>query len=110
MRIDNRLVTTLPADHLQDIARLARQGIHVATASPGEVYESATATCVHCHTIVVLNPQRTRPRGYCGRCHAYTCDNPTCNTDCRPMAKVIDHIQEHYARFPETAGSTLILP
>jgi hypothetical protein len=57
----------------------------------GSVYESATITCCHCATIVVLNPQRTRARGYCAKCDHYVCDQPGCNAECSPFQKTLDH-------------------
>jgi hypothetical protein len=45
-------------------------------AVPGGVnYESATITCGHCQAGVILNPDRSRERGYCPKCDRYTCDN-----------------------------------
>jgi len=40
----------------------------------GDIYESPLITCGHCRTAVVLNPQRTRDRGYCQKCDHYLCD------------------------------------
>lgn len=40
--------------------------------------ESATFTCAHCERVVVVNPKRTRERGYCPKCDHYVCD--TCET------------------------------
>lgn len=63
----------------------------------GTLYESATITCSHCHTVVVLNPQRTRSRGYCGKCDHFVCDG--CETirvktnECLPLTKVFDVLQ-----------------
>lgn len=37
--------------------------------------ESATFTCADCERVVVLNPQRTRERGYCPKCDHYLCDD-----------------------------------
>ena len=48
-------------------------GFSVAVAG-GEVYESAINTCAHCQAMVVINPQRTRDRGYCAKCDKYLCD------------------------------------
>lgn len=59
-------------------------------AAGGLKYESATATCCHCQSIVILNPQRTRARGFCSKCNGYTCDNPACNVECRPFWEMID--------------------
>ena len=44
----------------------------------GAFYESATITCAHCQAIVILNPQRSRPRNYCAHCDHYVCDLPQC--------------------------------
>ena len=57
-------------------------------------FESATVTCAHCNTVVILNPNRTRERGYCPKCDAYVCDNPGCSTDCRSFIKLLDVMQE----------------
>src|SRR5262249_28115217 len=40
----------------------------------GTLFESATVTCNHCKCVVVLNPDRKRPRGYCPGCDGFTCD------------------------------------
>jgi hypothetical protein len=37
-------------------------------------FESATITCSHCECVVVLNPDRSRSRGYCKKCDHYICD------------------------------------
>jgi hypothetical protein len=64
--------------------------------SGGTMQEAATATCSHCHAIVVLNPDRTRERGYCRGCNSYLCD--ACNAvkaqtlQCRTMDQVIDEV------------------
>jgi hypothetical protein len=59
--------------------------------------ESATVTCCHCGAIVILNPNRKRPRGYCARCDAYHCDNPACGNECRSFDKFIDLTQTKLA-------------
>jgi hypothetical protein len=65
---------------------------------PGQMFQSATVTCSHCNRVVVLNPMRTRPRGYCARCDHYVCDSPECNRECVPFQKVLDELQEQAAR------------
>jgi hypothetical protein len=63
---------------------------------PRGLFEADTHTCSHCDAIVMLNPLRTRERGYCRACDKYICDN--CNAikartlECRPMKKVIDEV------------------
>lgn len=59
----------------------------------GTVFESATITCCHCQTVVILNPDRTRPRGYCQKCDHYICDNPVCHLECRPFKALADRVQ-----------------
>jgi hypothetical protein len=39
-----------------------------------EKFESATFTCSHCERVVIMNPDRSRARGYCPRCDHYVCD------------------------------------
>lgn len=64
----------------------------------GQIFESATITCAHCNVVVVLNPDRTRQRGYCRNCDHYVCDNPGCNSNCTPHAKTLDIMQENIFR------------
>lgn len=59
----------------------------------GAVFESATITCLHCNGVVVLNPNRKRPRGYCAKCGGYVCDTPACGLECRPFQKLIDQLR-----------------
>ena len=56
----------------------------------GRMYESATITCSHCHTVVIINPDRSRPRNYCRKCDHYVCDKPGCNDKCRPLNRMMD--------------------
>lgn len=59
------------------------------------LFESATVTCSHCHAIVILNPNRSRPRGWCAACDAYVCDSPRCNTGtCLPQNKLLDILEK----------------
>ena len=62
--------------------------------APGQTFESATVTCAHCNRIVILNPDRTRPRGYCAKCDHYVCDNPGCALECIPFAKILDTLYD----------------
>ena len=38
------------------------------------VFESPTYTCSHCEAVVVMNPDRSRPRTWCKKCDHYICD------------------------------------
>lgn len=69
-------------------------GLDAPIVGAGQLYESATITCSHCQVTVVLNPLRTRERGYCTKCDHYVCDNPGCNRECLPMVRVLDILQE----------------
>lgn len=75
----------------------------------GQLFESATVTCSHCQVVVVLNPLRTRARGYCAKCDRYVCDNPGCNRECTPFDAVIDCAQEAAFRHVSPDG-TIIIP
>lgn len=65
-------------------------------ANGGVLQELKTSTCAHCNAVVVLHPQRTRPREYCRKCDSYVCDKAGCIVNCIPMDRVI----EMAARFP----------
>ena len=69
--------------------------------SGGELFECATVTCCHCGVIVILNPDRERPRNYCRKCDNYVCDNPNCSKECAPKHKTFDHAQEQFFRADE---------
>jgi hypothetical protein len=38
------------------------------------VFETATFTCSHCQTVVIINPDRKRQRAYCRGCNHLLCD------------------------------------
>ncbi len=69
-------------------------GKNFISVAKGQTFESATVTCAHCNVIVVLNPNRTRERGYCQKCDQYVCDNPMCSQDCRSFNRLLDTLQE----------------
>jgi len=85
--IDNRNSPGVSLDMIR------ASGKDVPFAAPGIQYESATVTCSHCNAVVVLNPARTRPRGYCPKCNGYVCDTPQCGLECRSFEKLIDELQ-----------------
>ena len=62
------------------------------------LYESATYTCSHCNYVVVIEPARTRPRGYCKKCDQRICDGceaiKAVTFECLPMKKLADDVQE----------------
>lgn len=69
----------------------------------GEVFESAVLTCSHCQAAIVLNPDRTRDRGYCGKCDRYLCDGcefvRVKTLACHSMAKRFDELGNAIERF-----------
>ena len=40
----------------------------------GKMFEAPTLGCPHCQAVVVMNPKRTRERGFCSKCNRYVCD------------------------------------
>jgi hypothetical protein len=73
--------------------------------SGGFLLEADTKRCAHCPAIVVLNPDRTRPRNHCKSCDSYICDNPGCHFECVPLQKVFDDALEASAK-----GQTPVIP
>lgn len=64
-------------------------------ASGGQLIEMAAFSCAHCGRVVVKNPQRVRPRGFCCKCNKNVCDNPGCNVDCNPIEQMVELAQAH---------------
>jgi len=60
--------------------------------------ETSTYTCGHCPQIVMMNPLRTRERGYCRKCDHYICDRCSgilaATRECKPYKQVLDELQE----------------
>lgn len=79
------------------LAAARASGKEFISVKEGGLFESATVTCVHCNVIVVLNPNRSRPRNYCRRCDQYICDGcaalPTDGT-CIPFEKILMDAQD----------------
>ncbi len=75
------------------------------------LFEVPTYTCSHCPQVVVMNPLRRRPRGYCRKCDAYICDR--CNgilaatKECKPYEQVLDELQEKGLK-EQNHGDTII--
>jgi len=62
----------------------------------GTLFEADTRMCGHCSVPVVLNPYRTRERGFCPKCNSYLCDpchiGYHLNGVCKPFAQVIEEV------------------
>lgn len=75
------------------------------------LFEVPTYTCSHCPQIVVMNPLRRRPRGYCRKCDGYICDR--CNgilaatKECKPYEQVLDELQEGVVKEEQDHGNTI---
>lgn len=61
-----------------------------AEGLPVSTVEMHTMTCAHCNRVVLLNPERTRARGYCAKCDAYVCDHRVCLTECNPFMQSVE--------------------
>jgi hypothetical protein len=68
----------------------------------GTIFKAATYNCSHCEALVVINPKRTRTRGYCPKCDRYVCD--LCEAElvrtgvCRPFKQVLDEFIDKTAK------------
>lgn len=77
----------------------------------GKIIQRVTKKCQHCWRIVVINPDRTRARGYCPKCDGFVCDE--CETNrvltgiCRPWKQVVD---EHMDAVAKGKPPRVILP
>lgn len=94
LHIDNRFGPGTTAELVQASGKL-----DAPVVGEGRQFEAATVTCPHCHRIVILNPDRTRARGYCAKCDHYLCD--ACDLAyrqssgvCRPLSQVFDELQD----------------
>src|SRR5882724_5133890 len=99
--IDHRASPGMPE------AMIRACGLDIKGTGAGAAFESPVVACAHCNTAIILNPLRTRARGYCRKCDAYVCDNPVCNAECRPHRKLLDELQEE--AFRHEAGYTGII-
>lgn len=55
-------------------AIMIAQGLPANAGRKDATFEAATYTCADCQAIVVIEPKRTRPRGYCPKCNHRLCD------------------------------------
>lgn len=77
----------------------------------GELYESALITCGHCRSVVILNPNRSRERGYCPKCDRYMCDEceflRAQTFACRDYERYLDDLQRSMEQQPNVALQVL---
>jgi hypothetical protein len=85
----------------------AFMGVDPRLVAKGQVAEMPTITCGHCQYAVLLNPDRTRERGWCSKCDHYLCDECAAllhlTLECRTMTRQIDEAIEHIERFGTTS-------
>jgi hypothetical protein len=83
-------------------------GKDAPVVGPGQKFESAFNVCCHCGVTVILNPDRSRARGYCRSCDDYVCDDPVCNSVCTPRLKTFELLQEQ--AFRKEVGLNPLVP
>jgi hypothetical protein len=86
--IDHSASPGLPAGFY---TKLGVRGLEVGE---GCKFEAPTLTCAHCNAITIINPARTRARGYCRNCDAYVCDGCSARP-CKPFALILDEAEKH---------------
>lgn len=86
-------------DHSNSPGITAEQAASVGSKSivpGGTIFKSATITCSHCKAVVILNPDRSRSRGYCRGCDHAICDRCSLlmklGHPCRPFDKLIEDV------------------
>jgi hypothetical protein len=97
----------LIVDHRDSPGLTPADVAHVPGAIPvgaGSLLERDVLTCSHCQRGVILEPLRTRDRGYCPKCDHYICD--ACETirvktgACVPMVQQLDQLQTAAEKAP----------
>jgi hypothetical protein len=76
------------------------------------LFEAPTYTCSHCQHVVIMNPLRTRERGYCKGCDHYLCDGcgaarAALGGKCLTFKQIIEEEQER-AALAEQRGSLIL--
>src|SRR6185437_1135439 len=67
------------------------------------IKETATMTCGHCKTVVVMNPLRIRERANCFKCDHYICDLCAAAKECKPWGQVVDEVKDGKVIVPTLA-------
>lgn len=85
---------------------------HRQVDAPGlRHFEADTYTCTHCHSVVILNPERKRERYKCGGCNHHICDDcaakKVAGEPCKTFWQQADEVLERAARQP---NPSIILP
>lgn len=68
----------------------------------GQTFESAVIVCHHCQRDVILNPNRSRERGWCWNCDHYICDlceaARKAGAECRPFIARLESAYNSFMR------------
>ena len=59
------------------------------------LFEAPTITCSHCQAVVIVNPDRQRPRAFCSQCDRYICDS------CEAQRKLPAYTHRSFAQFAD---------
>lgn len=109
LMVDHRASPGLPADFYEKCYGIPSTGL-----ARQSLYESAVATCAHCNTSVILNPLRTRARGYCPKCDDYICDNPACAAQSavehKSFSQLLDEAEKRAYHEQQTLMTTGFIP
>lgn len=70
-------------------------------------FESATFTCPYCEFVVVLNPDRSRPRNFDKKTQHLICDGcehkiKVLGLDLKPMKQIADELRNEAAKTPQS--------
>jgi hypothetical protein len=73
----------------------AQLGYVEVTEPNGNIKRYPCYTCGHCSNVVILRPDRNRPRKSCLQCGRWLCEkSEICNTHCTPLhALAKDHFE-----------------
>lgn len=108
LMIDHRTSPGMPAEVLQ------KAGVNAPAVGEGAVFECATLGCAHCGAVVMVNPTRTRERGYCSKCDRYICDHCKAATleatyVHRPFKQIVDMVKSGRYTVSGSASSPILI-
>jgi hypothetical protein len=92
--IDHRASPGITEADLATVPEARRAEFQAATG----IFEAPTVRCCHCGVIVIINPDRKRPRHHCPKCDHYVCDTASCVLTCTPFVQKVDDTMEQAAR------------
>lgn len=82
-------------------------GYQAGGLKAGTLFESATFTCPYCETVVVMNPNRSRPRNYDKKTNHLICDGceaiRVTGVEMKTMKQIADEILNKAAQITLTS-------